>query len=83
MEERLDRSERVRGIEGENDFSGKRFVWLKDAEAAFIRGWVVQEIEGNKLLVQLDDGGVGNTSSTSSRLADSLTATRGRGRDCR
>lgn len=48
--------ERVRGIEGENDFSGKRYVWLKDANLAFVRGWVVEELEDEKLLVQCDDG---------------------------
>ena len=37
-------AERVRGIEGENDFSGKRYVWLKDSDAAFLRGWVVEEL---------------------------------------
>lgn len=51
--------ERVRGIEGENDFSGKRYVWLKDPVAAFVRGWVVEELEGDQLLVQCDDGSVG------------------------
>ncbi|KAI9695885.1 MAG: hypothetical protein M1836_006002 [Candelina mexicana] len=49
-------TERVRGIEGENDFSGKRYVWLKDPVAAFVRGWVVEELDGNQLLVQCDDG---------------------------
>lgn len=48
----------VKGIEGENDFSGKRYVWLKDPESAFVKGWVVEELEGNKLLVQCDDGTV-------------------------
>ena len=47
--------ERVRGIEGENDFSGKRYVWLKDQENAFIKGWVVEERGGGMLLVQCDD----------------------------
>ncbi|GAW21305.1 hypothetical protein ANO14919_108240 [Xylariales sp. No.14919] len=46
----------VRGIEGENDFSGKRYVWLKDPQAAFVKGWVVEELEGGRLLVQCDDG---------------------------
>ncbi|KAI9844057.1 MAG: hypothetical protein M1838_002329 [Thelocarpon superellum] len=45
----------VQGIEGENDFSGKRFVWLKDPEAAFVRGWVVEQLDGGRLLVQCDD----------------------------
>ncbi|KAI0423114.1 hypothetical protein F5X98DRAFT_4199 [Xylaria grammica] len=50
----------VRGIEGENDFSGKRYVWLKDPQAAFVKGWVVEELEGGRLLVQCDDGSVSN-----------------------
>ena len=47
----------VRGIECENDFSGKRYVWLRDPKTAFVRGWVVEERDG-KLLVQCDDGSV-------------------------
>ncbi|CAM1502125.1 Fc.00g041090.m01.CDS01 [Cosmosporella sp. VM-42] len=46
----------VNGIEGENDFSGKRYVWLKDPQSAFVKGWVVEELEENRLLVQCDDG---------------------------
>ncbi|KAK5637013.1 hypothetical protein RRF57_012725 [Xylaria bambusicola] len=46
----------VRGIEGENDFSGKRYVWLKDPQAAFVKGWVVEETGDGRLLVQCDDG---------------------------
>lgn len=48
----------VKGIEGENDFSGKRYVWLKDPQTAFVKGWVVQELAGNRILVQCDDGSV-------------------------
>lgn len=48
----------VQGIEGENDFSGKRYVWLKDPQTAFVRGWIVEEKDGNQLLVQCDDGTV-------------------------
>lgn len=48
----------VKGIEGENDFSGKRYVWVKDPQAAFVRGWIVEELDGNRLLVQCDDGTV-------------------------
>lgn len=54
-----DSADKVRGIEGENDFSGKRYVWLKDSTAAFVRGWVVEELEQDMLLVQCDDGSVG------------------------
>lgn len=48
--------ERVRGIEGENDFSGKRYVWLRDPDTAFVRGWVVEELPGDMLKVQCDNG---------------------------
>jgi myosin heavy chain 9/10/11/14 len=48
----------VKGIEGENDFSGKRYVWLKDPQTAFVKGWVVEELAGNRLMVQCDDGTV-------------------------
>lgn len=48
----------VQGIEGENDFSGKRYVWLKDSQAAFVKGWVVEEMEDGQILVQCDDGSV-------------------------
>ncbi|KAL5429756.1 hypothetical protein PMIN04_000137 [Paraphaeosphaeria minitans] len=46
----------VRGIEGENDFSGKRYVWLRDAKIAFVRGCVVEDLPGGQLLVQCDNG---------------------------
>ena len=49
-------TERVRGIEGENDFSGKRYVWVKDQQSAFQRGWIVQDLDGDRMLVQCDDG---------------------------
>jgi myosin protein heavy chain len=52
------RPETVKGIEGENDFSGKRYVWLKDPQSAFIKGWVVEELGNNQILVQCDDGSV-------------------------
>ncbi len=48
----------VRGIEGENDFSGKRYVWLKDPQTAFVKGWIVEELGGNRILVQCEDGSV-------------------------
>lgn len=48
----------IRQIEGENDFSGKRYVWLRDPEVAFVRGWVVQDKKDGQLLVQCDDGSV-------------------------
>lgn len=57
-EEMQDATERVRGIEGENDFSGKRYVWMKDPTTSFVRGWVVEDLEGGRLLVQCDDGSV-------------------------
>ncbi|KAF5665651.1 myosin heavy chain [Fusarium heterosporum] len=55
--EEMERShDAVKGIEGENDFSGKRYVWLKDPQTAFVRGWIVEELDGNQILVQCDDG---------------------------
>lgn len=48
----------VEGIEGENDFSGKRYVWLKDPQHAFVKGWIVEELGRNRILVQCDDGAV-------------------------
>lgn len=52
----------VSGIEGENDFSGKRYVWLKDPQTAFVKGWVVEDLGGSRILVQCDDGSVSETS---------------------
>ncbi|KAL8813627.1 MAG: hypothetical protein Q9200_000109 [Gallowayella weberi] len=44
------------GFEGENDFSGKRYVWLRDPHLAFVKGWIVEELGDGRLLVQCDDG---------------------------
>lgn len=52
----------ISGIEGENDFSGKRYVWLKDAQTAFVKGWVVEDLGANRILVQCDDGSVSGAS---------------------
>ncbi|KAK6542622.1 hypothetical protein TWF694_006566 [Orbilia ellipsospora] len=41
-------------LEG-TDFSGKRWVWVKDPERAFVKGWVDSE-EDNILTVICDDG---------------------------
>lgn len=43
-------------VEGENDFSGKRYVWLRDSATAFVRGWVIEELPEGRLLVQCDNG---------------------------
>lgn len=51
-------AETVMAMEGDNDFSGKRYVWLKDPQTAFVKGWVVEELENNHILVQCDDGSV-------------------------
>jgi myosin heavy chain 9/10/11/14 len=59
-EEDLRRSpDAVSGIEGENDFSGKRYVWLKDPQLAFVKGWIIEDLEGNRIRVQCEDGKVG------------------------
>lgn len=52
--------EKLAGIEGENDFSGKRYVWLKDPTNAFVKGWIIEELGGNHILVQCEDGTVGH-----------------------
>lgn len=49
-------ADRAGGIEGENDFSGKRYVWVRDAALAFVRGFVAEEVAGGLLRVQCDDG---------------------------
>jgi len=55
--EELKRSEdRISSIEGENDFSGKRYVWVKDPEKAFVRGWVVEDLSDKRVLVQFETG---------------------------
>lgn len=48
----------VNGIEGENDFSGKKYVWLKDSAIAFVKGWILEELSNGKIRVQCDDGSV-------------------------
>lgn len=50
--------ERIDGIEGENDFSGKRYVWIKDAAVAFVKGWIVEGSDGGQYLIQCEDGSV-------------------------
>ncbi|OQD80351.1 hypothetical protein PENANT_c036G02706 [Penicillium antarcticum] len=49
-------ADQIRGIEGDNDFSGNKYVWLRDNEKAFVRGLVLEELEGGRMLVQSDDG---------------------------
>jgi myosin protein heavy chain len=51
-------ADQIRGIEGDNDFSGNKYVWLRDNEKAFVRGLVLEELEGGRMLVQSDDGDV-------------------------
>ncbi|KAJ5176654.1 Myosin type-2 heavy chain 2 [Penicillium canariense] len=49
-------ADQIRGLEGNNDFSGNKYVWLRDTEKAFVRGLVLEELEGGQLLVQSEDG---------------------------
>lgn len=51
-------ADEIRGLEGDNDFSGNKYVWLRHPEKAFIRGLVLEERADGKLLVQSDDGEV-------------------------
>ncbi|QIW94525.1 hypothetical protein AMS68_000043 [Peltaster fructicola] len=56
-QEGLDGStDRIRGIEGENDFSGKRYVWVRDDENAFVKAWVVEDLNDDMLRVQCENG---------------------------
>jgi hypothetical protein len=74
-------AETVKAMEGENDFSGKRYVWLKDPQTAFVKGWVVEELENNMILVQCDDGSVSFTPACCVLLwLTYFPATRGRRR---
>ena len=55
--EELDGSEeRLRGIEGENDMTGKKYVWLRDADKAFMKGEVIEELSDGALRIRCDDG---------------------------
>lgn len=49
-------ADQIRGLEGDNDFSGNKYVWLQDKEKAFVRGLVLEEKESGRLLVQSEDG---------------------------
>jgi len=42
------------------EFSGKRWVWLKDDKLAFVKGWVVDD-HGDTLLVRCDNESVDRT----------------------
>ena len=46
----------MRGIEGENDLTGKRYVWVQDPESAFIRGEVIEEMADGTLRIMFDNG---------------------------
>ncbi|KAK5953874.1 class II myosin [Knufia fluminis] len=48
--------DRVSAIEGENDFSGRRYVWVRDPEKAFVRGWIVEDLSQQRVLVQFESG---------------------------
>lgn len=70
-------ADQIRGLEGDNDFSGNKYVWLRDAQRAFVRGLVLEELEGGRLLVQSDDGEVWtilSAKATCTRLIFSIAA---------
>lgn len=48
----------VRVAEGENDLSGKRYIWMRDDEKAFVKGWVLEELPDGMLRAQCEDGTV-------------------------
>lgn len=62
-------ADQIRGLEGDNDFSGNKYVWLKDPDKAFVRGLVLEEQEDGRLLVQCDDGEVGTMASSGNFFA--------------
>ncbi|KAK7890347.1 class II myosin [Exophiala xenobiotica] len=55
-EEMRKSEDRISAIEGENDFSGKKYVWVKDPEKAFVRGWITEDLPDNRVVVQFDNG---------------------------
>ena len=55
-EESQKAGDKIGGIEGEHDFSGKRYVWLRDPQVAFVKGWILEELSTGRLRVQCDDG---------------------------
>lgn len=57
-------ADQIRGLEGDNDFSGNKYVWLKDPDKAFVRGLVLEEQDDGRLLVQCDNGEVGTMASS-------------------
>ena len=47
-----------KGIAGESsDFSGRRWVWVRDSEKAFVKGEVLEDEDG-MLTVRCEDGSV-------------------------
>ena len=47
-----------KGIAGESsDFSGRRWVWVRDPEKAFVKGEVLEDVDG-MLTVRCEDGSV-------------------------
>jgi myosin protein heavy chain len=54
-------TEDVHVVEGENDLSGKRYIWMRDDDKAFVKGWVVEELPGGILKAQCEDGSVSLT----------------------
>lgn len=61
--ENMDGAQDVRVVEGENDLSGKRYIWMRDDEKAFVKGWVVEELPGGMLKAQCEDGTVSGSNT--------------------
>lgn len=51
-------ADQFRGLEGDNDFSGTKYVWIRDTERAFVKGQVVDEKNDGTLCVRCEDGTV-------------------------
>jgi len=57
------------GIAGESsDFSGRRWVWVKDLEKAFVKSEVLDDQDG-MLTVRCEDGSVCTLPSTGARCS--------------
>lgn len=72
-------ADQIRGFEGDNDFSGNKYVWLRDPQKAFVRGLVLEELEGGRLLVQSEDGEVRTALSPKATSAKLMLSTAARG----
>lgn len=53
--EALEKHQTPDQLDGEGDFSGKRYVWVIDQDKTFVRGEIVQMLDDGKVVVMCDD----------------------------